>query len=176
MKKKGIKALRIGVTVLSLAGVVWFLLPIIKGGFGEGVIFGEFCCLTALFLGNFYGKFQKKAVKIIMSVLLVCFLAGLSWVGFLTVKINTATHSPEIPPGTTAIVLGARVYDDRPSLSLKGRLDVAVDYLKNDPTARCIVSGGQGADESRSEAAVEKEYLLALGIGSDRIFMEDRST
>lgn len=74
------------------------------------------------------------------------------------------------------IVLGAKVNGTRPSLSLKARLDTAVDYLTKYPDSKVIVSGGKGADEDISEALCMYNYLVDAGIAPDRIVMEDKST
>ncbi|MER1958132.1 MAG: YdcF family protein [Solibacillus sp.] len=75
------------------------------------------------------------------------------------------------------IILGAKVKPGGvPSLSLKNRLDVAADYLHAYPHVKAIVSGGQGADEDRTEASVMYDYLVEKGIGADRILQEDQST
>lgn len=74
------------------------------------------------------------------------------------------------------IVLGAKVNGSNPSLSLKARLDTAVEYLSQYENAKVIVSGGRGCDEDISEALCMYNYLTAAGIDKDRIIMEDEST
>ena len=75
------------------------------------------------------------------------------------------------------IVLGADLNPSgKPKEALRYRLDAALAYLEESPETRCIVSGGQGADEVRSEASAMREYLVERGIASDRIAIEDRST
>ena len=75
------------------------------------------------------------------------------------------------------IILGAKVKPGGvPSLSLKYRLDVAADYLKQYPHVTAIVSGGQGTDEDQTEASVMYDYLVRAGIDAERILIEDKST
>lgn len=74
------------------------------------------------------------------------------------------------------IVLGAKVNGTYPSLSLKARLDTAVEYLNKYPEAKVIVSGGQGPDEGISEAQCMYNYLVDAGIENRRIIMENKST
>ncbi|MGE7942022.1 YdcF family protein [Lysinibacillus xylanilyticus] len=75
------------------------------------------------------------------------------------------------------IVLGAKVKPGGvPSLSLKNRLEEAVKYLNKYPHVKVIVSGGQGADEDRTEASVMLKYLQDNGIDTSRILVEDQST
>jgi len=74
------------------------------------------------------------------------------------------------------IVLGAQMKESGPSLVLLYRLETAEAYLKEHPNTKCIVSGGQGANEPVSEAEGMRDYLVAHGIASSRILLEDRST
>lgn len=74
------------------------------------------------------------------------------------------------------IVLGARLYGDIPSPALMERLKVAKDYLLENEDVTVVVSGGQGPDESISEALAMSKYLMNNGVGNNRIIMEDKST
>lgn len=73
------------------------------------------------------------------------------------------------------IVLGAKVREEGPSNSLKARLDKAVEYGRANPGTVFILSGGQGRDEPEAEAQVMYEYLLAHGIGAERMALENVS-
>ncbi|MCR5640335.1 MAG: YdcF family protein [Lachnospiraceae bacterium] len=74
------------------------------------------------------------------------------------------------------VVLGAQLRADGPSIILKDRLDTAVTYLEENPSCICIVSGGQGYNEPKSEAEGMREYLVSCGIAPDRILEEGAST
>ena len=76
----------------------------------------------------------------------------------------------------TAVVLGCRVYGERPSLSLVERLEAAYNYLEENPAAVCVVSGGQGSGENISEAECMYRWLVDKGIDESRIYKEDKST
>lgn len=73
------------------------------------------------------------------------------------------------------IVLGAQVRESGPSVVLKYRLDRAIDYLEENPDTKCIVSGGQGANEPFAEAIGMEDYLLKNGIDENRILVEAES-
>ncbi|MCD8326562.1 MAG: YdcF family protein [Lachnospiraceae bacterium] len=73
------------------------------------------------------------------------------------------------------IVLGAQVRENGPSSVLKNRLNAAYDYLMENESTLCIVSGGQGSNEPYAEAQGMYEYLVAKGISSERILVEDQS-
>ena len=63
------------------------------------------------------------------------------------------------------VVLGAKVRDSGPSVSLMDRIYGARDYLQAHPDAIAILSGGQGVDEPMTEAAAMYDELVKLGIG-----------
>lgn len=60
---------------------------------------------------------------------------------------------------------------------LASRLNKAIYvYEKLNKIPKIIVSGGQGSDESTSEAAAMKKYLQSQGISGNDILLEDKST
>lgn len=75
-----------------------------------------------------------------------------------------------------AIVLGAKVNGETPSLSLKYRLDAALNYANEHPNVYLILSGGQGKGEAISEAQAMENYLVANGLSKDRLLLETKST
>ncbi|WP_233713468.1 YdcF family protein [Lederbergia citri] len=75
-----------------------------------------------------------------------------------------------------AIILGAKVNGEIPSLSLRYRLEAALDYAKKHPEVKFILSGGQGPDEDITEAEAMKRYLMENGIEEDRLILETAST
>ena len=91
-----------------------------------------------------------------------------------TLMVGAMNNAPK--GQETLVVLGCRVYGERPSLSLQERLDAALVYLEEHPEAYCVVSGGQGDGENISEAECMYRYLTDRGIDGIRIFKEDAST
>lgn len=78
---------------------------------------------------------------------------------------------------TYVVVLGGQVREDRPSRSLKARLDKAVEIAEMQPQVQLILSGGQGPDEPISEAECMFRYLTqSSSIAPERLIMEDQST
>ncbi len=74
------------------------------------------------------------------------------------------------------IVLGARLYGDKPSPALQERLKVAKDYLLENNDVKVVVSGGQGINEDIPEAHAMELYLVDNGVDKERIIIEDKST
>ena len=62
-------------------------------------------------------------------------------------------NEPDIDsPDTVIIVCGSRTYGYTPGEVLRTRLEKCYELISQNPEAICIVSGGQGDDESISEA------------------------
>lgn len=175
--KKAIKCFRFVGCVLCGVGCVFFLLPVLKGGFGLGALFGECVCLLGLVILLLYGRLSRMGGwrQAVARLVASFYCLGLAWALFLTVLMFSATfHSP--PENTDIIVLGAQVYSaERMGISLTGRVEKAYEYLSQNPEARCIVTGGQGSDEPCPEAVTQKNVLESMGIDGSRIFLEDQS-
>ncbi len=175
--------LRIVLGVLCVFIVIWGLLPVISGRFHAG-------CITMVIVGTL-GTAACVAFPTVAQTVahwwqsglgktLLCTAASLVtalvllFIGVSICMIVACNKEPE--DEATVIVLGAALRGDRPSLSLRQRLDAAAEYLAEHPQANCIVSGGQGPDEICTEASVMKRYLEEKGIASKRIYVEDQST
>ena len=76
----------------------------------------------------------------------------------------------------TVVVLGCKVNGDQPSLMLRRRLECALEYLRTNEQAVCVVSGGPGSNESHSEAYVMEKFLVENGIAPERVEQEALST
>jgi uncharacterized SAM-binding protein YcdF (DUF218 family) len=73
------------------------------------------------------------------------------------------------------IVLGSGLLGERVPPLLASRLDRAVVFWRRCPEALVVVSGGQGPDELRSEAAAMEDYLVAAGVPGTQLVLEDRA-
>ena len=116
-----------------------------------------------------------KLPKWFKAVFLICLAIGL--ILFLFVEGLIIRHFGDKEEDVDyLIVLGAQVYEDRPSLVLKYRLDRAAEYLRDHPDTVCIVSGGQGENEPFPEAEGMYRYLTEeMGIDGARIIKEPKS-
>lgn len=74
------------------------------------------------------------------------------------------------------IVLGAAVHGDVPSLTLRQRLNKALEYYEKNPSCIIVTSGGQGPQESVTEASAMAQYLKERGVPSEQILEEGQST
>lgn len=110
-----------------------------------------------------------------LAILLVLAGAGIFW--FVpAAKIKHAEKQTADGKFGYAVVLGAKVNGETPSLSLQRRLEAAAAYAERFPKVILVLAGGQGADEEISEAEAMKRYLLQRGIAEKRLLLEDQST
>ena len=102
-------------------------------------------------------------------------------IGAIVANYIAARHIPAYDKDYI-VILGCGIRDDgTPTPLLKGRIDKAVEFSRNQyaNTGHApvfITSGGQGPDEAISESECMKRYLTGLGIPESRIIKEDRST
>lgn len=110
------------------------------------------------------------------AICAVCVAGALAAGGLCGLIFSAVATTP--PAGLDAlVVLGAGLRPDgTPSEALAYRLDAALDYLEDNPGTVCVVSGGQGLGESRTEADAMYDYLLEQGLDAGRVTREDRST
>ena len=132
-----------------------------------------FSGLVLICVGVFWkllGKSAPKWLKIAFSALLCITLAFSSCLYFFG-KSDSVTYNED-----ALIVLGAGVHGERPSLTLKGRLDAAYEYHKRNPDSLIVVSGGKGNGEDITEALAMERYLSSLGVPGEKIVKEEKST
>lgn len=70
------------------------------------------------------------------------------------------------------VVLGAAQYVGHPSPVLRARLDHAIVLWRRRLAETLIVTGGRGAGDTTTEAAVSKRYAIQRGVPSSAIRME----
>ena len=132
------------------------------------------CLLGSAFLVHF-GMWDRAPV-IIKRSLAVGLLAGAALFVIVEGCILSRFHDKGRKDLDYIIVLGAQIKPEGPSRVLQYRLDAAYDYLTENKSALCILSGGQGRNEPCSEAEGMYRYLADKGIAPQRLILEDRST
>ena len=171
--------LRAVVLIISALMIYWYSISTIFNiGTVLGNLFFAWAGANCIFWNKISSLIQKmkqsKTTKIIYKVLCVLFAVMLLWVAvILGAMAYFATRPPK--DNATVVVLGCQVRGDTPSLLLYKRIETAFEYLKANPNAKCIASGGKGSDENISEAECIKEYLVDMGIDENRILIENKS-
>ena len=122
------------------------------------------------------GKKQERTWRVVLlSLTAVCMLTVFGAMIYIDREGRSDTFEDGVAP-EFVVVLGAQVQGDQPSLTLKKRLDLTLDYLNEYPQAKAIVSGGQGPDEAYTEASVMADYLTVRGIAAERILREEKAS
>ncbi len=151
--------------IITLNGVALFFVSNVNLGNFLTIILGAVILLVALCF--------KKLCKWLKILLITGLSIAVVFSSFLILygKSDTATYQED-----AVIVLGAAVHGKTPSLTLKKRLDKAIEYNKQNPDAIIIVSGGQGQGEDITEAEAMEKYLIDKGIPANRIIKETSAT
>lgn len=168
--------------ILILIGIIIVLLhaaPLIRAKINLGNIFGIASGILFAGLGIFMQNIKELAESKSCGFLIYFLLALIC--AFYIVFIITLTkiiicQMKAKPVGDTVIVLGCRVKGSTPTKALLSRCNAAYDYLVKNKKAVAVLSGGQGSDESISEAECMKRILVEKGIEASRLFIEDKST
>lgn len=168
--------------ILLIVGSLLFLVSGITANLHIGNILGAVLC-AGLFVALLKRAELAAAVMALWEtsagrtvIIIVSFLGGLCFAAAICISA-LMIWAMDIPPQkpVNVIVLGCRVKDSGPSLMLEKRIEAAYEYLSCYPEAVCMASGGKGDDEPYSEAKAIADGLIARGIASDRIILEDRS-
>jgi len=111
----------------------------------------------------------KRAVIILLATAILQFAVVES------IIIFNGKSDPEIRTDYL-IILGAGIKGETLSLALYERLMVGLKYLEKYPDVQVVVSGGQGPDETITEAEAMRRFLVSRGIEERRILLETRAT
>lgn len=78
-------------------------------------------------------------------------------------------------PAHAIVVLGAAQWDGKPSPVLRARVDHAVDLWRRGLAPTLVMTGGRGAGDTTTEAAVERRYAMSKGVPGSAIRIEPTS-
>ena len=109
------------------------------------------------------------------NILLTLLALGMLCFAALEVYIGVYSKTSVAGNPQTMVIFGCKVEPWGPSVLLQDRLDTALDYLKDHPDMKVVVTGGKGDDEHQSEAQCMYDYLTAHGVNGENIYLEDQS-
>lgn len=138
------------------------------------VFFAAGLIILAFYALGILAKKREKKAKTLRGILIAVLAAGLMY--FAVVESIVVKNSVSDEGGADyVIVLGAGVNGTVPSLSLRDRLEAALEYLSANPDTVAVVSGGQGQYEDITEAECMFLWLTDRGIAPERIIREERA-
>ncbi len=152
--------------VITINAVALFFVS----NFNLGIVLNLFLGAAVMAMSLLPRSVMQKLPKCFKVAFAVCICLAVFFASFLIVygSINTADYGED-----AVIVLGAAVHGETPSLTLRKRLDKAVEYHAENPDALVVVSGGRGPQEDITEAEAMQKYLLDNGVSGDKIILEE---
>ncbi len=166
--------------ILTFLGIIPIAYYLILTSIMGQVTFSEFFLYLGIALMLYGGanwKFKlyknkkylktRTVLRIIISIIMVIFIVVEGIIVGFGMKKNEEQCDYNI-------VLGAGLKGESMTLSLRERMEVALEYNK-DKKNYIVLTGGKGPGESIPEAMAMKKYLIENGIEEKRILTEDKS-
>lgn len=175
--------IRILLIISGTAIFTIFAFPLRLRIINAGNLFGFGVAMLMVIAGVFLPKITVIVKKIYSSqkgkkllITLLCLVIAGTALFFGTLGSIISAGITDSDTQQTVIVLGCKVRGTKPGVLLLQRTKAAAEYLKENPTASAILSGGQGSDEQISEAQCMYNIMMDEGIDPSRLYIEDKST
>lgn len=94
---------------------------------------------------------------------------------YLGVEVFRYSRVQEPSPADAAVVLGAAVWNGRPSPVLQERIDHAVRLYREGTVRYLIFTGGKGTNDPFTESLVASQYAMDRGVSPEDAFCETQS-
>ena len=121
---------------------------------------------------NFFKNFSQKLKIGFLSFCALCLVIG----SVHLVQILTPKHLDENSQVKYVILLGGGITKDcKISKMVQKRVEKCAEFLKKNPDAVCVVSGGKLAFMPCSEGEILKPALCEYGISEERILTEQKA-
>ena len=159
-------------------GALWYIFTYMMAGYS----FTALVCMCLIGILLFYNLCYltmpkyPKTTRVVKSLFTIVLCIGILIVGITEILIIHTSFGDKDEDFDYMLVLGAKVRQDGPSVSLMDRIKATAAYMEAHPEVIAIVSGGQGPDEPMTEAQCMYEQLVKLGVDPDRIWLEDKAT
>ncbi|WP_037373162.1 YdcF family protein [Anaerovorax odorimutans] len=115
-------------------------------------------------------KLRKcKKIFYILFIIIICYVT------YTSVDIYLYGNVNELVKADAAIVLGAAVWQDKPSPVFEERIKHGIWLYKNNYVDKLIFTGGKGDGNLISEAIAAKNYALKNSVPDEDIFIEEKS-
>lgn len=169
--------LRIIVIVIGLICILYSVFLCMHSNFNLGVMLPVIIGTPLVIYGIFFAKmnawrgvlgFMRTGVFVIYGLFILIIIIA-------SICMFTVPKADMKDDADVLIVLGAAVRNGKISKTLQQRLDLAYDYLVEHEDTLCVVSGGQGPQESMAEGDAMAAYLVQKGIEKSRIIIEDKA-
>lgn len=115
----------------------------------------------------------KRALAIARRVLTIIVVVMFVLWASSAAAVLVWSSRDEAQPAQVIVVLGAAQYAGKPSPVLRARLDHALDLWDRHLASLLILTGGTGAGDTTSEAAVGRNYARKHGVPDSAILVEN---
>lgn len=177
MKGNRIGLLRIVMIILGAAAVTDSIVLLFYSHINFGTLYPAVVGLPLLIMGLLYKPLLPLLnIPFVKWILIAAY--SLSTLFILVMSILMLKNAGDKPPknADAIIVLGCASRYNKPSLTLKNRLDAAIAYMQENTDTIAVLSGGVDEGASRSEAAIMYDYMVSQGISDDRLLKEEKAT
>lgn len=113
---------------------------------------------------------MKKLWKIYFLLILI-----IVYVIYVSIGIYLYSDVNEVRKADAAIILGAAVWEDKPSLVFEERIKHGISLYKNGYVDKLIFTGGKGENSANSESSVARRYAIENSVPETDIFIEEVS-
>jgi uncharacterized SAM-binding protein YcdF (DUF218 family) len=161
--------------ILGVVLIVETLIISTLSNYNLGVILPAFFGVPLVFLALVLPKMNKGFLLILKWLIAFCYAVAIGIFLVCGFLMTRAASEGERVEADAVIVLGAAVHGDKVTWVLENRLNTAMEYMKEHPAAICVVSGGQGAGETVTEASAMKKYMVERGMDESRIYAEEKA-
>ena len=115
----------------------------------------------------------KRAAKILRRILTTLVVTAFTLWVISAAAVLIWSSRDEARPAQAIVVLGAAQYAGKPSPVLRARLDHALNLWNRHLASLLILTGGTGAGDTTSEAAVGRIYATKHGVPDSAILVEN---
>lgn len=177
MKGDRLRLLRAAMIIIGAVAILDSTMLLFYSHINFGTVYPAAVGFPLLIMGVFYNKLLPiMQIPTIKWLLITAYALSTIFITVMSiVMLITASDKPK-HNADAIIVLGCASRYNRPSLTLKNRLDAAIDYLNENPNTVAVLSGGVDDGASRSEASIMQEYMFSHGIDASRLIKEEHAT
>ena len=119
---------------------------------------------------------KLKQLKIFSNnVILLCIISGFIYIIFAAFAIYSFSHVSQLTNADAAMILGASVWNDRPSPVFRERINHGIWLYKNGYAKNLIFTGGFGTNSNISESSVARNFAIRDDVPAENIFIEEVS-
>ncbi len=118
----------------------------------------------------------SKLLLLLRKLLLWLVVTILIWLVYLGLTIwnfGNQDHAPT--PADCAIVLGAAIYDNKPSPVFEERINHAVTLFQQGKVPKMIFTGGKGEGKKFAESEVARTFAFQKGVPNSAMLKETQS-